>query len=447
MNDEILNSLGFNVAFHSSARLLSSLPESKKEEKATSILLSVMKIVPDFAADVLNRAGARISTRSKVHVFTEVCFKLPSSNSRPDGFVVVESAGKKWSALVESKVGNNELEPSQLEDYLLIARENGVDAVITISNEYTLQPDHHPTKVNRQRVRNIPMYHFSWLSLQASAFVLLDSMKITDREQSFILDEFLYYLSSERTGITTKFKLGAPWRNVSDLINNQQTINKSDTNILETVNDWHQLIRYMSIRLSNKLGKIVLVQVGRKESKDLASRAAQDVSQLTSQKSLSSRLRVPDAASDISIEADFMRRRISVSMSVSAPKDVKRPSSAINWMKRQLVKCDVNGDDILFVRWPRRYKDTSDFVQYIDERGDALVPEGCKEVPLEFMVRRSLDLGSKFKSASVLVELLEELLTTFYGDIGQNLSVWVPKPPRLKAQLIDEQEEVASEEQ
>lgn len=435
MKEEVISRLGFNVSFHSPARLLSTLPESRKEERATSILLAVMKLVPDFAHDILGRSGTKLTSRSKLHAFTEVCFKSSSSKSRPDGLVVVESGNKKWSALVESKVGNNELDATQLEEYLLIARDNGIDAILTFSNEYTPQPDHHPTKVSRQRVRNVPMYHFSWLSLQASAFVLLDSKRVTDPEQAFILDEFSCYLSSEKTGITTKYRLSSSWRAVSDVIYNQQSIYKSDVEAVGAVTDWHQLVRYMSIQMSNKLGKVVLVQSGRRELSNPPLRLAADVQALLKHKVLVGVLKIPDAASDVTIQADFMRRSLSVSMSLSAPKDVKRPTASINWIKRQLTRCETGLEDILFVRWPRRYKDTSDFVQYLDERGDALVPEGCKDIPLEFTVRRSLDVGGKFKSASVLVDLLEGLVTGFYGDIGQNLSGWVPKAPRLKVRL------------
>lgn len=438
MAHDVLATLGFEVKQAQPARLLPTLPESRKEERATSILMAMMKVVPALASEILSRANLRLGVRSKVHVFTEVVFKNSESRSRPDGLIIVEMGSKKWSALIESKVGNNQLESAQLEDYLLVARDNGCDAIITFSNEYTSQPDHHPTRVSRQRVRNVGMYHFSWLSLQSLAFVLLDSMRVSDVEQAYLLEEFLSYMDSDRAGIKSAYRLSPHWKNVSEAVNTQQALAKSSEDVLNAVNDWHQLVRYLSIQMTRKLGEIVSVNIGRKASKDSSIRVSSDLSTLVSDKYLTASLSIPDTAADIEITADFSRRSLTVTSRLDAPKDIKRPTASINWVKRQLSKCKTSEQDILFVKWPRRYKDTSDFVQYLEERVDALVPEGCKDIPVEFAIKRHLDAGAKFKAASTMVELTESLLVEFYGDIVQNIVAWVPKAPRLKQVCSDE---------
>ncbi len=58
----------YNMLKGNQARLFPVLSESKREEKATSILLSVFKIVPDFAKTVLSEAGAKIGKRSTTKV-------------------------------------------------------------------------------------------------------------------------------------------------------------------------------------------------------------------------------------------------------------------------------------------------------------------------------------------------------------------------------------------
>ena len=52
------------------ASLFPVLPDSKKEERATSILLSVFQLVPDFARAVLEEAGAPIGKRSEIFCYT-----------------------------------------------------------------------------------------------------------------------------------------------------------------------------------------------------------------------------------------------------------------------------------------------------------------------------------------------------------------------------------------
>ncbi len=78
----------YNMLKGNQTRLFPVLSESKREEKATSILLSVFKIVPDFAKTVLSEAGAKIGKRSTIRCYTEVSFKGAKPNARPDGLVV-----------------------------------------------------------------------------------------------------------------------------------------------------------------------------------------------------------------------------------------------------------------------------------------------------------------------------------------------------------------------
>jgi len=119
------------------ARLIPTLPDSKKEEKATSCLLSTFMVVPEFARQVLSDVGAPVGKRIHIECYTEVVFKSsePGKNFRPDGLIVIKGGSKTWMALVESKIGNSQLSTEQVEDYLDLARRHGIDSVITISNQ------------------------------------------------------------------------------------------------------------------------------------------------------------------------------------------------------------------------------------------------------------------------------------------------------------------------
>ena len=71
----------------------------------------------------------------------------------PDGLIRVTRGAKSWTALVEVKTGPNQLAAEQLENYLDIAREQGFDAVITISNEIPAVAGQHPTKVDKRKLQ------------------------------------------------------------------------------------------------------------------------------------------------------------------------------------------------------------------------------------------------------------------------------------------------------
>ena len=78
------------------ARLIPTVADSKKEERATSSLLASFMVVPSFAISVLSDAGASIGKRSKIACYTEVVFKSPEKGERPrpDGLVVINTGSK-----------------------------------------------------------------------------------------------------------------------------------------------------------------------------------------------------------------------------------------------------------------------------------------------------------------------------------------------------------------
>ena len=50
----------------------------------------------------------------------------------------------------------------QVNRYLDIAREHGMDAVLTISNQLTSAPDQSPIAVDRRKLRKVALRRLSW---------------------------------------------------------------------------------------------------------------------------------------------------------------------------------------------------------------------------------------------------------------------------------------------
>jgi hypothetical protein len=120
---------------------------AEQERRATSALLAVMTSVREFGRVLTQPFGA---PAGHVETYIEVPFELDGKASIPDGLIRVSRAKQQWTALVEVKTGTNELVAEQLESYLEIARREGFQAVITISNEVPAIAGQHPTKVDRR---------------------------------------------------------------------------------------------------------------------------------------------------------------------------------------------------------------------------------------------------------------------------------------------------------
>src|SRR3954453_21713461 len=76
--------------------------QEEQERRATSSLLAVMRAVPEFGHALLKELGAPRST--VIETFAEVRFKDGAGKTViPDGAVVCERGGRRWTILVEVK--------------------------------------------------------------------------------------------------------------------------------------------------------------------------------------------------------------------------------------------------------------------------------------------------------------------------------------------------------
>ncbi len=118
----------------------------EQERRATSAVLAVMTSVREFGRALTRPLGA---PAGRLSAFIEVPFDRGDGKVYPDGLVRVTYGQKSWTALVEVKTGANLLRAEQLETYLDIAREQGFDALVTISNEIPAIAGQHPTAIKR----------------------------------------------------------------------------------------------------------------------------------------------------------------------------------------------------------------------------------------------------------------------------------------------------------
>ncbi len=421
------------------ARLNPTVPDSKKEERATSILLATFRAVPDFARAMLADAGVNFPKRAQIECYTEVALEIPGSKRcvRPDGLIVATSGHKEWLAFVESKTGSSELKQEQCEDYLVLARQLGIDAVITISNQYSAMPTHHPISVPKSKTRKVGLFHFSWLSLMSKATLLTESSAIEDPEQSFLLAELVRFLKHPYSGVSGFTRMPKGWSALCASVKQGAVLRKQDPSIAEAVVSWHQLVRFLALGLTTSVGQPVQVRLTRKHAKDPGGRVTDDIDRVVRNSRLQSEITIPNAASPMSITADLKRRTLNLSMWLKAPTDRKRATASINWLLRQLK--NVEREDVLIrTVWPRRVPDSTAVISDVRADPTCLLHDEAKLLPQSFEVIRVIDLAGKFSGVRTFVEYASKEVPVFYKDVGEHLRAWVPPPPKLKRQPTSE---------
>ncbi|MCE3232460.1 MAG: hypothetical protein K0R98_717 [Rickettsiaceae bacterium] len=435
------------------ARLIPSVADTSRECRITSILLATLMSVEEFGKSMLGSLGVRVGKTSKIQCFTEVVFKGDAQNKiRPDGLIIVKTGGKEWRAIVESKIGKNELDKAQVEAYLDLCKQFNIDAIVTISNHFVTDAKHHPLQFNKLKTRNVELCHWSWMYLVTEAIMWTNHYGVADSDQGYILTEFVRYLQHPSSGILSFDRMSTEWKNVATTIQNGLTVNKTSPDVLESVNNWHQFVRSLSLEMSVAVGRTVTVALRREYQNDPQKRIMEDCASLTAGK-LEAELDVPNAASRIKFSADFMRRTISTSMRLKAPEDKVRAKARINWLFSQIKN---NADDNLLVKviWPSRTPDTSATLGALKANADVVLSDKTDFPPVAFELIFTRDLAARFKGAQTFVQDAQSALLEFYEKTGQHLREWVPAPPKVSisnpTQVLDgtsEQQYTAANEQ
>jgi hypothetical protein len=401
--------------------------QDEQEQRATSSLLAVMGAVPQFGRALLDHVGA---PAGKILPFTEVRFVDEDTKlSIPDGAIVVERGKTRWVCLVEVKTAGAELRIEQVERYLELARVNAFDAVLTISNQITASPGESPIAVDQRKTKKVALRHLSWWRVMTTARVEHKHRKIADPDQAWILGELIAYLDHEHAGAGGFNDMGEKWVAVRDGAR-EATLKPSDAGVRDIAGRWEQLVEYLSLGLTQDLGREVEPAWPRKL--DPGARRDLHVRSLVEQGKLLASIRVPDAVGPIDLEADLRGRRFRTSVVVHAPKD-GRPSTRINWMLRQLSTAK---DDLLIeVRYPNQKEPTSCSLKEARLRPDRLLyATDPRRDPLSFRLTVSRDLGMKRgRLAGSLVAESKQQANEFYRSIVQGIRAWAAVAPKLPA--------------
>ena len=420
------------------ARLIPVIADSKKEERITSSTLATFMSVREFAKGLLSDIGVSSGKNTKTQCYTEIVFDEKNSTNmkkRPDGLIVINTGRKQWSAIIEAKIGKAELEVDQIDTYLDIAKDHKIDAVITISNQFTTKPNIHPLadKIKKTKTRSVSLYHWSWTYLITQAQMQTEHYGVADTDQAYILSELLRYLKHDSSGILSFSRMNDTWKEVCGKVRNNISLNKKSPEVLDSIDSWHQFVRYLSLKISSEIGANTEIVLKRAHRDNANKRIEDDVAKLIKEHKLSAKFEIPNAASHIKLVANIQTHSVSVSMRLDAPKERSTSKGRINWLLNQLK--DTKDTDIsIRVIWPYKKPSTQEKLSTIRENGfEKLIHQDNSQTPSAFEVILKYELGAKFKGAKTFIDNTEPLLLKFYEQAGQHLKEWVAPPPKIKS--------------
>ncbi len=401
----------------------------EQEKRATSALLSVMTAVPEFSRELLRRAGA---PAGRLRGYIEPEFARENGQKlRPDGALVVRRGSTCWRALVEVKTGVNELARDQIESYLDLAREGGINAVITISNQLATAADAHPLAVGRRLTRKVDLYHWSWVEILTAAVIQREHRGISDPDQAWILGELIAYLKHPQSGAMQFQDMGPSWVTVREGARDGM-LRPQDPGVSEVVLKWDQFIQYLCLHLAGDLGVEVVQILPRLEQADPNVRRQNLIRQLVQSRNLSGVIRVKNAIGPLTLVAALEARTTTVSVSVDAPSE-GRPITRVNWLLRQLDGASPH------LRISASFAGVRDGntgkLGDLRENSAALLLADKSRAPRTFTLSLMREMGTKRGGVKgSFIGEATDLVLSFYREVVQGMRPWAAPPPKLPSQ-------------
>ncbi|MEL6869688.1 MAG: hypothetical protein AAFO81_07800 [Pseudomonadota bacterium] len=406
---------------------------NQAELRNTSVTCAILMAVDEFAEALLGPLGAPTGKRSQMIAWLEpvIDSSKGSVKDRPDALIVVSNGRRQWRALLEAKAKKADLVDDQVERYLDLAKSVGIDAVITISNQFVATTTQSPCAIKPAKLRSVDLFHWSWSYLMTEAKIQLSKSAISDPDQAYMLAEYVRYLEHDTAGVHEFDQMGREWVDACKLLFAKSVLDKNSPLGPAVVSDWDELMRCTALTMSRDLETNVTTVLTAKERKDPNARLNAMCATFLTNGILTSKLDVPDAASPIVVEADLMRRCVTISMTVDAPRDKARAPATVTWLLRQLSKTE-KGDLVIAAKWPGRTQDTNAELSTIRDSVESIVGDRKGMLPRAFEIRAVSDLAGKFTQRRNFVPELVKCVVDFYKAVGQHIVPWQAPPPKLK---------------
>jgi hypothetical protein len=398
----------------------------EQERRATSALLAVMTSVREFGRSLTQTLGA---PAGHLEAYIEVPFLLGEKTLYPDGLVRVSRGQRSWTALVEVKTGTNTLDALQLENYLQVARDEGYQALITISNEIPAMAGQHPTPVDKRLLKKVDLHHWSWTQVLSEAVMQKEHRGVADPDQAWILGELIRYLEHPRSGALEFDDMGASWVPVRQAIA-ADTLRANDKGLPEVAARFDALLRFASLQLGRRLGTDVAPVLSRREVLEPPLRAQALLASLVDHGVLEGAIRIPDTVGPLVVSADLRAGRVTCHVDLEAPRE-GRPSTRVNWLVRQLRNAPETVRVEAFAARTRG-PGQAELLRTVRLNPAVLVADPAKELR-SFRIALSAPVGSKRgRGRGSFIDSVLDAIDAFYGEVVQNLKAWSAAPPRMR---------------
>jgi hypothetical protein len=407
------------------------------ETRATAALLAMLRAVSEFGRVIVKLAGG---PAGKIECYTEVPLvdhsQTPPLSLRPDGLLIVAGRGKRWRCFVEVKVGSSPMGRPQIEKYLQLARQESIDALITISNEAALGN----LGLNKAQTK-VELLHLSWERLLSEARLLCSQGSVGDTDQKWMLNEWIQYVSDPMFKIVDPPTLGQYFGELMTAAR-EGNIAAAGPAARDVCGYWDGFLNKAAHRLRADLGVDVQPMLTNAEKQSHELRINNLHAVVSSESRLTGSLRVKNAASEIRMDVLLPARTVRFGIDVKAPTE-GRQLTRLKWMVKQMSKAPPTAR--IQVQWDKKQLRSQDIISKLDGELRSLLrdlqgqPVPADALPKLFSIEWTSDLQkAKGRSTAAILDGVMADLETFYSQVVEGVTAFVPSAPKLPVAMAPE---------
>lgn len=388
-----------------------------KERRLVSIFISVLTRVGPLAHFMLKECEIRTWKTAKWEAFTEVT--LASDRSRKiDGYVSTRYGTSKLSALVEAKVGTNLLEKEQISRYMKIAKENSIDAMITISNQRVLHPSNHFLKISKTLTRDVNLVHWSWSYIETQCRLFRQQNPNLTDEQKLVLGEFIDMISNPKSGSSRYDRMPNGWESVVDDI----VLDNKLGNISDFAEGWIQEQQDIALELSKKADAYVTISLEKKHRENYNLFKDYISSSMDKCHCLEATFVIPNAADKLHLVVDIKNKTVSASMTLKVSAENK--NKTLQGHVSQISKMIESRDKRIYIEPKFKYKSSNilplaDFKDNWKQIFNKEIKSNAKLTSFKIMIFEKI--GKHFSSNIHFIRRVDRAVSNFYDIVGKNL--------------------------
>ena len=396
----------------------------KTERKLLSVFMAILEIVPEFRGKILKLCDYPSGKTCKYESHMEPQYDSPSlylnkksqetKKLRPDGLIICQRGSKHWSAFIEAKSDINKIRSEQVLDYADLASKLDIDAIISISNEFALNPKELPYHLAGNKRRKREIFHLSWSEIRTCLGMFLGSSNSCNDAEKQVLHHALSFMLDDKSGVKTYDMMPEGWAKFVESASTELGFSTNTQGVMDIIHGWQQERRDLCAKLNGIISEGVELRHPSGARSTPKECIDYDKKLLANEYKLKAGYYFKLSKTHFTITSDLNACRNRFALKIGPPKG-KKAKATITWICEKLSKLDADRYSIR-LSWTGRSGDST------IKLGDLInQPEvgylNQKETPKSISIITRDRNVRRFKSRKQFIEDLEKNAIQLIKDI------------------------------